>query len=375
MKFWLALLLVLGLGGCATYPNLNQAHGPCTGEPGGWCDFTRNIAQETWLYAQLSSNAYCDDDVPFALPARVRLAGRMPRQEVCETQRAKARGLLAKGKKVRHAKLTRTKRAKGEAVDLCQVLADAQARAPTMDREDPALEGFSYALYDVTDPNGGEPTRVIAFRGTDFFQLSDWIHGNLGKDHTEFARCLYAQQRRELGPTRRIVLTGHSLGGALALQVSVDRSEARKDLARPNAVYVFDNSPRYSFDGDPIPVRRIAVVERGEILSGLRARYPVARQDLLEVNCRPYANAASNHAIRPLAECLTWIAAKGANGNEGTSPPGSAAASVKANCIKTPDGELANDVWGLADSKEQREAMKRAASSRKFEGCESGAGA
>src|SRR5690606_32946655 len=53
------------LSACAT--DLTQARSPCLYEPGGWCGFTRELAEESWQYAQLANNSYKDNE-EFAHP-------------------------------------------------------------------------------------------------------------------------------------------------------------------------------------------------------------------------------------------------------------------------------------------------------------------
>lgn len=308
-RFLAAILLVIGLSGCAAtqaLPDLTQAHGPCTSEDGGWCGFTRSAAIASWQYAQLASNAYCDDSEVFDLPAGFTVVSRLPEQDVCDLERA-----AAKDDAIAKAKL--------------KPIHKAQAKRKT--------HGFNYTVYDKRSPAGTLERRVIAFRGTDTKQLSDWFYGNIGSTQRDQGRDLYKAEREKLDSQGAagvpIAVTGHSLGGAIAIQISLENPGVD--------AYVFNTSPRYTLL-PPNANRRVAIAERGDILEVLRSRSMPARQDLLVINCRPTEGRIASHSVRKLAECITWIAAK--------ADP-AAKASVAANRVEQPEGEADNLRWGL----------------------------
>jgi len=310
VKWRIAVLgaVPLLLAGCVTraLPDLTQAHGPCTDQDGGWCGFTRDTASLSWRYAQLASNAYCDDVDAFELPAGYTVVRRLPTQDVCDLERA-----AAKGDKAAKAKLKPIHKAEGKL----------------------KTHGFNYTVYDKRDGAGALLQRVIAFRGTDTRQLADWFYGNIGSTQRDQGLALYKAERDKLDVEGRksvpIVVTGHSLGGAIALQVSEENAGVD--------AYVFNTSPRYTLL-PPNANKRVAIAERGDILEGLRNRAMPVRQDLLVINCRPLGSNVLDHSIRKLAECVTWIAAKS---------DAAAKASVSANRIEQPPGEADNLKWGL----------------------------
>jgi hypothetical protein len=304
-----AAVLASGLGGCAvtqSLPDLTQAHGPCTTEDGGWCGFTRGLAVDSWQYAQLASNAYCDETEPFDLPAGYAVVSRLPTQEICDLERA-----AAKGDEAAKAGL--------------KPIHKAQAKLKT--------HGFNYTVYDKRSASGALQRRVIAFRGTDSKQLKDWFYGNIRSTQREQGLELYRSERAKLDAEGAkgvpITVTGHSLGGAIAIQVSLEYPGVD--------AFVFNTSPRYTLV-QPNANRRVAIAERGDILDVLRSRSMPARQDLLVINCAPAESRIKSHSVRALAECLTWIAARSDAG---------AKTAVEANHIAQPAGEVENLLWGL----------------------------
>lgn len=250
----LAALAPLALVGCITpLPDLTQSRSPCRTEPGGWCDFVREAAQASFGYAMLSSNAYQDEDTYAALPLAFE-----PRQAA-----------------------------------------------------DNDGSGLAYSVFDRFEVRDGKRgkllARVIAFRGTEGVSWNDLFSGTLGDRQRFGARAVYTAERAALDDAGMsdvaIEVTGHSLGGALATQISIDHPEVR--------AYLFNTSP--FFTGDPMlnDANRLAISERGEFLRLLR-RYKVsAASEQVVINCNPTDNAGSKHSIRKLADCLTWIAAYG----------------------------------------------------------------
>ncbi|WP_209348050.1 hypothetical protein [Pontixanthobacter sp. CEM42] len=267
------LVGALALTGCITpLPDLTQSRSPCRSEPGGWCDFVREAAVESYAYAMLSSNAYKDEDTYTRLPTSF-------------------------------------------------------VERKAADNDD---SGLAYSVFDKYEVRGGERgkliARVLAFRGTEAGSTSDIFSGSLGDGQRNGARMVYdaerAQLDAELLPTVPIEVTGHSLGGALATQISIENPQVR--------AYVFNTSPFFS--GDPMvnDMDRLAVSERGEFLRILRRYKASPAADVLVINCNPSASAGAKHSIRKLGDCLTWIAAYG---------DPAAHAALEPNDIKKPEVE------------------------------------
>jgi hypothetical protein len=253
MRYWLAVAaLPLLLAGCITpLPDLTQSRSPCRMEPGGWCSFVREAAGEAWPYAMLSSNAYVDDDLYGELPT-------------------------------------------------------AFVRRDAAENDD---SGLAYLVFDRFEVTAGErgalAARVIAFRGTEFGSFDDLFSGSLGEAQRAGARKVYAAERSQLDAEGQssipIEVTGHSLGGALATQLSIEYPEVR--------AFVFNTSPFFS--GDPMmhDTNRLAISERGEFLRLLRRYKMTPAAEEVVINCNPSSTATRKHSIRALSDCLMWIAA------------------------------------------------------------------
>jgi hypothetical protein len=108
---------------------------------------------------------------------------------------------------------------------------------------------------------------AIAFKGTDFNSGDDWLNNVAFKEPPQYREAqeyvknlLKSQEYKGV----RISVTGHSLGGGLALNVALRQSTKE----RPINAFVFNSSPR-AFFGDydlDSPGDRYLIDETGEIL-------------------------------------------------------------------------------------------------------------
>jgi hypothetical protein len=275
----LILLLGLALSACVTYPDISQSRSPCRMEPGGWCPFLREAAVEAWPYAVAATNAYTGDDDLFRDDG--------PQLEQLE-------------------------------------------RLPISPED--AKKGFGYEVFAQYAPGSGDDPnrlpvgRILAFRGTDFDGFTDIFYGTLRSDQITLALRYFDDERARFDDGLPWVVTGHSLGGALATEVSVKYPGVR--------AYMFNTSPFYAGDGMTNDVQRTVFNERGEILRRF-AKFDIdPAAEVFTVNCGPQKNALAKHKVRPLANCITWIAAFASE---------DALAVVKANDVKKPMVECGDE--------------------------------
>ena len=232
-----AISVGLALSGCTYWKKV-----PLTGRdhPSGWADQIRRTAAETFIFAQLATNAYDKPATRYVLPETIKRIGFQRDDEI----------------------------------------------------------GFGYALYErKIGPD--QRDLVLAFRGTDFAQPMDWACGN-------FVTC---QNLRGLGLYRRIRtdhpgvpihVVGHSLGGGIATYVSLHEPVAQS--------IAFNSSPRFNAPRNAVKNRRTSITEFGEILKAARLLGREADQLYMSIGCS-HGGWIGDHYMRPLADCLTGIAA------------------------------------------------------------------
>ncbi len=275
IRFAVAVLCSLLLSACVTYPDISQSRSPCRLEPGGWCAFVREAAGEAYPFAIAATNAYTGDDDLYAYPIPV--LERLDRLPIAPEDIAK---------------------------------------------------GFGYEIFAQYAPgSSGDPgrvpiARILAFRGTDFNSFSDIFYGTLRSDQIDIALRYFEAEQARWGNDPQWIVTGHSLGGALATEVSIKYPKVR--------AYMFNTSPFYRSDAMTNDMARTVFNERGEVLRRFARFDEAPAADVFTLNCGPRNNSITKHSIRLLSDCITWIAAYGSKDAE---------AVIKANPVPKPSVE------------------------------------
>ena len=171
--------------------------------------------------------------------------------------------------------------------------------------------GLAYHVYQKGNDENIEEI-VLVFRGTEFTHLNDWIYGNIGTAQRNRAvNEAYENVKAAYPDVNRVVTSGHSLGGGLATHVSLNRETVHN--------YVFNTSPRFSINEgcensqNYCANERHSIVEYGEINKLLRLLGREPTQTYTSINCWKGFKPLGDHTMAKLANCLTRIAAIGKN--------------------------------------------------------------
>ncbi len=124
------------------------------------------------------------------------------------------------------------------------------------------ISGLYYEVYERSENNLLTEV-VIAFRGTE--NKWDWMTGNIfGGQYNVVDKHLPSALEKYKDKSISIVVTGHSLGGGLALHASMAFEGITK-------AYGFDPSPRVHVKMDNrLPNYRVIIWEDGEVLEKVR---------------------------------------------------------------------------------------------------------
>lgn len=146
---------------------------------------------------------------------------------------------------------------------------------------------------------------VLAFRGTD--SLADFRSGNnpIFQRQNGYALAIFDQVLSSYSP-REMTVVGHSLGGGIAIHISLNRTNVK--------AYSFNGSPVFHSDGVPFKNSRYSIVEYGDVLKVGRLFGREAEQLYTSVGCTKEKNPFSQHAIKLLANCLVKMASFGEAG-------------------------------------------------------------
>lgn len=246
-QLFFASIVLLTLASCASVESamdgtVKREQVALTGcsHPSGWCQEIRDTAEEAYIYAQMASNTYNDGKM-FELPPGY--------------------------------------------------------TNPTNEGNDAI--GFAYSVFEKRT-NGTLDSVIISYRGTEGFDWADWWHGNIRKQQNARGLDVFDTVKGNTPPGVNMVVISHSLGGGIALEVSLKREHVD--------AYVFNTSPRFTADGYDIENKRVSIVENGEILKALRGPSREATQKYTSIGCSS-GGPLTQHEQAKLATCLTQIAA------------------------------------------------------------------
>lgn len=202
--------------------------------PSGWCKEIRDLAAHSWKYAQLSKNVYIKT---FSYNV----------EDYFETLQA---------------------------------------------YENKAISFYAVLFRDIITNEF-----ILVFRGTD--SSKDFKTGNnpFYQQQNIYGLKIYDQIKGKYKPEKMCVV-GHSLGGAIAINISLNRA----------------NVKAYSFNGSPVFKNKLnlsnprySIVEYGEILKLPRLFGSEATQEYTSIGCSK-GDPIKQHDMQSLATCLTRIA-------------------------------------------------------------------
>lgn len=159
--------------------------------------------------------------------------------------------------------------------------------------------GFSADIYLSND----EKKVVIAFRGTDNDNIKDWLYGNINlntKGQYTDADNLFKKVISEHSE-KTIITTGHSLGGGLAIHISILNKDVDAVAFHPSPrLFVHGNYTKYD--------NNVTIIyETGEVLTPLRDLFTT----LKKINYTEYRYnflggffMTKEHNIESFARCM-----------------------------------------------------------------------
>lgn len=163
-------------------------------------------------------------------------------------------------------------------------------------RAEKKQHGFSADIYLSDD----KESVVIAFRGTD--DKKDWLNANVDTNiegQYADADSLFRRVLEDYG-NKKITTTGHSLGGGLAIHVSLENQGVD--------AFVFDATPRI-FAGKnygKYDNRIVQAYESGEILVPLRKLFSTLKKIKIEEYRYNFlgGNIVGEHSIEAFSRCM-----------------------------------------------------------------------
>ncbi|MXP48219.1 DUF2974 domain-containing protein [Altererythrobacter luteolus] len=169
------------------------------------------------------------------------------------------------------------------------------SKVSEVERQENNSIDFAYAIFS-REMDVGPSEIIIAFRGTD--TARDVWSGTLTNAQGAAGLELFDRIRSEF-LEERIIVTGHSQGGAIATHVTLNRENVTG--------YFFNTSPRFRRLSGDLENDRYSIVEHGDPLKLLRLFGREPTQLYTSIGCTR-GGPFSQHSARSLAICLTQIA-------------------------------------------------------------------
>ncbi|MDF3126418.1 hypothetical protein [Rheinheimera sp. 1928-s] len=163
--------------------------------------------------------------------------------------------------------------------------------------EDNDRYGLAYSVFHRMD-SGSLSEVILSFRGTE--GLQDWIFGNIFAMQNDRGLAVYRDLRKTTPSNIPITVIGHSLGGAIALHVSLREENVN--------TFVFNTSSRFT-RGNALNSERHSYSEYAEVNKILRV-FTIDPKWTHSIYSCTFGHPVKNHAQDKLAACLTACAAQ-----------------------------------------------------------------
>ncbi|WP_156035423.1 hypothetical protein [Microbulbifer sp. HZ11] len=157
--------------------------------------------------------------------------------------------------------------------------------------------GLAYSIFHRVDGDATSEV-ILSFRGTEGVQ--DWIFGNILAVQNDRGLSVYRELRKATPHNIPITVIGHSLGGAIALHISL-REEGVN-------TFVFNTSSRFT-RGNAAHSERHSYSEYAEVNKVLRISTIDPKWTHSIYSCT-FGNPIKNHSQVKLAACLTACASQ-----------------------------------------------------------------
>lgn len=161
--------------------------------------------------------------------------------------------------------------------------------------------GLAYSIFHRVE-NDQLREVILSFRGTEnnLVWFKDWIIGNILGVQNIRGLKVYEQLREDTPPSVPITVIGHSLGGGIALHISLRKEQVK--------TFVFNTSSRFT-RGRALDNERHSYAEYGEANKILRV-FTIDPKWTHSIFSCTYGDPLTNHSQVNLAACMTICASQ-----------------------------------------------------------------